>query len=580
VELTATESPALARECAAEAVAAFERYNSEYRAITRRAPTRFEERDWQGSQRDAVERIELYSHYVERTVASLRFRLGRDALDRELWSAIKQEFVGLIEAMPDAEFRKTFFNSLTRTFFGTIGVSPEIEFVALDLDPLARVADYDFMATYANRGSLQLLFEEVLSGFRCKAPWRDFDRSVRYVAGEVERHCATLDEQRAATRVEMIRPVFYQLTRAYLVGRIVGRDWHLPLVIALKNTERGVLVDTVMTRDADISVLFSFTRSYFHVDLERVGKALLFLKQLMPHKPVSELFTVIGRAKQGKTERYRELFRHLQTAKDQFVPAPGERGLVMIVFTLPSFDVVFKLIRDRFPVQKNIVRADVLRKYELVFKHDRAGRLVDAQEFKLLRFPRRLFDAALLHELRTEAAGSVHEDGDDLIIDHCYIERRMTPLNIYLREVGPEEASLAVLDYGQAIRDLAYTNIFAGDLLLKNFGVTRNRRVIFYDYDELCLVSDCRFRELPAATSDEDEMRGETWYYVADNDVFPETFIKFLGFDEVLTPVFLKAHGELLTAEWWRGVQDRIRANDVIEVLPYGAHRVRVASSA
>lgn len=580
MELTATESPALARECAAEAVAAFERYNSEYRAITRRAPTRFEERDWQGSQRDAVERIELYSHYVERTVASLRFRLGRDALDRELWSAIKQEFVGLIEAMPDAEFRKTFFNSLTRTFFGTIGVSPEIEFVALDLDPLARVADYDFMATYANRGSLQLLFEEVLSGFRCKAPWRDFDRSVRYVAGEVERHCATLDEQRAATRVEMIRPVFYQLTRAYLVGRIVGRDWHLPLVIALKNTERGVLVDTVMTRDADISVLFSFTRSYFHVDLERVGKALLFLKQLMPHKPVSELFTVIGRAKQGKTERYRELFRHLQTAKDQFVPAPGERGLVMIVFTLPSFDVVFKLIRDRFPVQKNIVRADVLRKYELVFKHDRAGRLVDAQEFKLLRFPRRLFDAALLHELRTEAAGSVHEDGDDLIIDHCYIERRMTPLNIYLREVGPEEASLAVLDYGQAIRDLAYTNIFAGDLLLKNFGVTRNRRVIFYDYDELCLVSDCRFRELPAATSDEDEMRGETWYYVADNDVFPETFIKFLGFDEVLTPVFLKAHGELLTAEWWRGVQDRIRANDVIEVLPYGAHRVRVASSA
>jgi len=580
VEPAATDAPALARECATEAVAAFERYNSEYRAITRRAPARFEERDWQGSQRDAVERIELYSRYVERTVASLRFRLGSEALDRQLWSAIKREFVGLIDAMPDAEFRKTFYNSLTRTFFGTIGVSPEIEFVALDLDPLARVADYDFMATYANRGSLQLLFEEVLSDFRCKAPWRDFDRSVRYVAGEVERHCATLGEQRAATRVEMIRPVFYQLTRAYLVGRVVGRDWHVPLVIALKNTERGVLVDTVMTRDADVSVLFSFTRSYFHVDLERVGKALLFLKQLMPHKPVSELFTVIGRAKQGKTERYRELFRHLQTAKDQFVPAPGERGMVMIVFTLPSFDVVFKLIRDRFPVQKNIVRADVLRKYELVFKHDRAGRLVDAQEFKRLRFPRRLFDAALLQELRSEAAGSVHEDGEDLIIDHCYIERRMTPLNIYLREVSPEEAALAVLDYGQAIRDLAYTNIFAGDLLLKNFGVTRNRRVIFYDYDELCLVTDCRFRELLVATSDEDEMRGETWYYVADNDVFPETFIKFLGFDALLTAVFQKAHGELLTAEWWRGVQDRIHANDVIEVLPYGAHRVRVASSA
>ncbi|MBS0394042.1 MAG: bifunctional isocitrate dehydrogenase kinase/phosphatase, partial [Proteobacteria bacterium] len=387
-------------------------------------------------------------------------------------------------------------------------------------------------------------------------------------------------ENRAVQQVEMIRPAFYQMTRAYLVGRVSGRDWHMPLVVALKNTERGVLVDAVMTRDADVSVLLSFTRSYFHVDLERVGKALLFLHQLMPHKPVSELFTVIGRAKQGKTERYRELFRHLQSAQDQFVLAPGERGLVMVVFTLPSFDVVFKLIRDRFPAQKNIVRDDVLRKYEFVFKHDRAGRLVDAQEFKRLRFPRRLFEPALLSELLSETAGSVHEDGDDLIIDHCYIERRMTPLNIYLREAGREDCALAVLEYGQAIRDLAYTNIFAGDLLLKNFGVTRNRRVIFYDYDELCLVTDCRFRELPAAQSDEDEMRGETWYYVADNDVFPETFINFLGFDDEMREVFLKAHGEILTPDWWRAVQDRLHANEVIEVLPYGAHRVRVASSA
>jgi isocitrate dehydrogenase kinase/phosphatase len=570
---------ALAHECAADSVAAFERYNAEFRAITRRAPQHFEERDWHGSQRDAVARIELYGGYVERTVASLKLRLGAEALDRSLWSVIKEEFSRLIEPLPDAEFRKTFFNSLTRTFFGTIGVSPDIEFVALDLDPLARVAEYDFMATYVNRGSLQLALEDVLTGFRCKAPWRDFERTVRTVTDVIGRHLAEFGEPRTVERIEMIRPAFYQMTRAYLVGRLVGTDWHLPLVIALKNTERGMLVDAVMTRDPDVSVLFSFTRSYFHVDLERVGKAVQFLKQLMPRKPVSELFTVIGRAKQGKTERYRELFRHLQTAGDQFVLAPGERGLVMVVFTLPSFDVVFKLIRDRFPAQKNILRADVLRKYELVFKHDRAGRLVDAQEFKRLRFPRRLFEAKLLAELLTATAATVHEDGADLIIDHCYIERRMTPLNIYLREASAADAEQAVLEYGQAIRDLAYTNIFAGDLLLKNFGVTRNRRVIFYDYDELCLVTDCRFRELPTAQSDEDEMRGETWYYVADNDVFPETFINFLGFSEPLREAFLAAHAEILTAEWWRGVQERLRANDVIEILPYTGKPVRVASS-
>jgi isocitrate dehydrogenase kinase/phosphatase len=338
-------------------------------------------------------------------------------------------------------------------------------------------------------------------------------------------------------------------------------------------------VDAVMMREEDVSIVFSFTRSYFHVDLERVGEAVVFLKQILPRKPVSELFTVLGRAKQGKTERYRELFSHLQRSSDEFVHAPGERGLVMVCFTLPSFDVVFKVIRDRFPPQKSIARADVIRKYEMVFKHDRAGRLVDAQEFRRLRFPRSRFAPELLQELSSEAAGTVHAEGADLIFDHMYIERRMTPLNLYLREQPEEIAEKAVLDYGQAIRDLAYTNIFAGDFLLKNFGVTRHGRVIFYDYDELCQVTDCRFRDMPQAQSDEDEMRGEAWFYVADNDVFPETFLAFLGFSEHLKNVFLSAHAEILTADFWRHVQARHRDGEVMEVLPYHPHRVRVASS-
>jgi isocitrate dehydrogenase kinase/phosphatase len=571
---------ALVHDAARGIVEAFEHYNAEFRAVTRRAPGRFDARDWHGSQRDAVERIDLYGRYVDTTLAALRLRLGGEAQARPLWTAIKAEFARQIAEMPDAEFRKTLFNSITRRQFGTVGVAEELEFVALDLDPLAGVRGHVVTTTYANRGSLELLFEEVLADFRCKTPWRDFDRSVAQVAQYLKRHLQRAGERRAVGRVEVIRPVYYQLTRAYLVARVQGRDWHVPLVIALKNSERGVLVDAVMTEESDVSVLFSFTRSYFHVDLERVGEAVLFLKQLMPKKPVSELFTVLGRAHQGKTERYRELFRHLAGTDSRFLHAPGERGLVMVVFTLPSFDVVFKLIRDRFPVQKNIVRADVLRKYDFVFKHDRAGRLVDAQEFKRLRFPRDRFTPELLAELRTETAATVHEDGGDVIIDHCYVERRMTPLNLYIRDVDRERAEQAVLDYGQAIRDLAATNIFAGDLLLKNFGVTRHGRVIFYDYDELCLVTDCRFREQPQAPSYEDEMRAETWYYVADNDVFPDTFINFLGFDPGLREVFLGAHGEILTAEWWRSVQAKIMAEEMMEVLPYPAHRVSVASSA
>jgi isocitrate dehydrogenase kinase/phosphatase len=574
-----TFSSAISEECAQAIVDAFVGYNADFRAVTRRAPQRFEARDWIGSQRDAVERIELYDHRVKQIIAALSERFGEGVRDRSLWIAAKKRFADLIEPMPDNEFMKTFFSSASRSLFGTVGLDPDIEFVALDLDPLRGITTEVLANAYVNRGSLELLFEEVLADFRFKSPYKNFDKSVSMIAAAVGAQIAENGVRREVKRVEIIRPVFYQITRAYLVGKIIGESWTLPLVIALKNTDAGVLVDAVMTTEDRVSVIFSFTRSYYHVDLERVGEAVLFLHSILPRKPISELFIVLGRARQGKTERYRELFRHLGQSTDEFQNAPGERGLVMVVFTLPSFDVVFKLIRDRFAYPKNILREEVLAKYEMVFKHDRAGRLVDAQEFKRLRFPLRRFSKPLLEELLSETAGTVHVDGEDLIINHCYIERRMTPLNLYLRTASREEAIAAVLDYGQAIRDLAYTNIFAGDLLLKNFGVTRHGRVIFYDYDELCAVTDCKFREIPQAVNDEDEMRGESWFYVGETDVFPETFINFLGFDDELKEMFLRFHGEILTAGFWRGVQQRVRQGEVLEVLPYQPARVSAVSS-
>jgi isocitrate dehydrogenase kinase/phosphatase len=572
------DSPA-PRECARQVVEAFARYNAEFRTITRRAPPRFDARDWRGGQHDAVERIELYDRFVNQTIEELRTALGAAALDRARWRQIRYEFAALIADLPDTEFTKTFFSSISRRLFGTVGVAPDIEFVATDLDPLADIHSAVGTNTYLNHGSLALLFEDLLGDVRFRSPWRDLDKSIAHVATEVQAHLRARGERRSVEKVEVIRPVFYQISRAYVVGRLVGRGFVVPLVIALRNSDGGVLVDAVMLAEADVSIVFSFTRSYFHADLERVAEAVVFLRTIMPRKPVSELFTVLGRAKQGKTERYRELMRNLEHAHDLFVHAAGERGLVMVCFTLPSFDVVFKVIRDRFPYPKTVLREEVMAKYRMVFVHDRAGRLVDAQEFRRLRFPRGRFAPELLQELRREAAGTVHEDGDDLVFDHMYIERRMTPLNLYLRSAPAADAERAVLDYGQCIRDLAYTNIFPGDLLLKNFGVTRHGRVIFYDYDELCQVTDCNFRDLPPAVDYEDDVRDEPWFYVADNDVFPETFINFLGFSDEHRAALLRMHGEILTAAFWRGVQQRLKEGEVLEVLPYHPHRVRVASS-
>jgi len=548
---------------------AFVEYNAEFRAITRRAPVRFDARDWKGGQRDAVERIGLYDRFVAATVAELRAMLGERAEDRGLWAQIRADFAGRIAGLPDTEFTKTFFSSISRRLFGTVGVDPEIEFVATDLDPLADVTTRVTTNTYVNHGSLALLFEDLLGDVRFRTPWKDLDTSIRHVTTEVLAHLAARGEQRAVQRVEVIRPVFYQISRAYIVGRLMGRNFLVPLVIALKNSDDGMLVDAVMLAEGDVSIVFSFSRSYFHADLEHVAEAVVFLKSVMPKKPVSELFTVLGRSRQGKTERYREIIQHLAGAPDRFVHAPGQRGLVMVCFTLTAFDVVFKVIRDRFPSPKSVLREEVIAKYQLVFRHDRAGRLVDAQEYRRLRFPKSLFDPPLLAELLGEASLTVREAGEHLVFDHMYIERRMTPLDVYLRGASPAAAEQAALEYGQCIRDLAHTNIFPGDLLLKNFGVTRHGRVIFYDYDELCLVTDCHFRDLPQAGNAEDEMRGEPWFFVGEHDVFPETFINFIAFDAAQRAALLRTHGEIFTARFWQQVQRRLLEGEVLEVLPY-----------
>ncbi len=550
----------------------FSDYNADFRDITRRARRVFEERDWQAGRSDAVERIDLYDKHVRAMIETLRGVLGERIADHELWRAIKAEFADQIRDYVDLEFTKTYFSSITRRIFDTVGIDTEVEFIALDYRPMEsirREPPLNVYELYPGRTPRDV-FLQLLDEYSYRVGWQDLRHSITFLDRQLAVYSDSLGGVENIERLEFIRPVFYQNTRAYIVGRAVAKDGSIqPLVIALKSTSGGISVDAVLTRSADVSMLFGFTRSYFHVDLETVADAVLFLRSMMPRKSVAEIFTVLGRAKQGKTERYRSFFRHLQRSTDLMIEAPGDKGMVMLVFMLPSYDVVFKIIRDRFAYPKTVVRKDVLEKYQLVFKHDRAGRLVDAQEFKLLRFRKDRFETALLQELLAEASQTCTIEGDWLVVNHLYIERRMTPLNLYLQEAAPMDARAAVLDYGQAIRDLSATNIFPGDLLLKNFGVTRNGRVIFYDYDELCLVTECNFREMPEPTSLEEEMQAEAWFYVGEDDVFPEQFASFLGLEPEHLEIFLEAHSELLTAAYWRDMKERHLRGEVPEVLPY-----------
>jgi isocitrate dehydrogenase kinase/phosphatase len=572
-----TSSPVVPREIADAIFTAFEDYNREFRAITRRAQRRFEEREWKLGARDAVERIELYDRRVESCVANLVGRMGRHIADERAWTEVRAILARLIADCPDREFYKTFFNSLTRKIFGTVGVNAGVEFIALDLEPTLDAGSVP-AREYDAAGGLATSLARMLGELPWSRLFGDVGAAGRLVAAEVSGFAAARGLPVPVQRIEMIEPVFYRATRAFLVGRMTGEGWTLPLIIALKHEADGVTVDAVMMSEYEVRPLFGFSRSYFHVDLAHVGAAVRFLRTIMPGKPTDELYTVLGRAKQGKTERYRTLFRHLQHSSDLFRHAEGERGMVMVVFTLDSLDIVFKIIRDRFPYPKTTTREEVMGKYRFVFRHDRVGRLVDAQEFRRLRFPRNRFAPELLDELLREASLTCRLEGDDLIVEHCYLERRMKPLNVYLRQADAAAARRAIRDYGQAIRDLALSNVFPGDLLLKNFGVSRHGRVIFYDYDELCLATECNFRDLPVARDDEEELSAEPWYYVAPNDVFPAQWLEFLGLRGVLREEFLAHHAELLTAVYWRRLKALHEAEQHLEVVPYTARRAALVS--
>lgn len=554
---------------------AFEGYNAHFRAITQRARGRFEQGDWLGARSDAVERIELYDRCVAAAGARLEAQLETQARDKTLWASVHARYAQLVHGLLDQELYKTFFNTLTRRFFSTRGVDAAIEFVALSIAPTDRITHPVARRSYAVAGGLAQVFARVLDDYPFAVDYAHPQDCAQRLAVRVGEQLTDW-EQPAVRGLELMETVFYRERRAYLVGRVYGESRFAPIVIALMHGEGGLRVDALITDRAQVAVLFGYTRSYFHADLETVGDAVVFLRTLLPHKPVDELYTVLGRAKQGKTERYRHFFAHLQRQTDEaFVHADGERGMVMAVFTLPSYPVVFKLIRDRFAYPKNMARAEVEQKYRLVFHHDRVGRLVDAQLFRHLRFPQRQFDPALLEELLQGCRETVQQDGEDLVFSHCYIERRLRPLNLYLREVSDALAIAAIVDYGQAIKDLARSNIFPGDLLLKNFGISRAGRAIFYDYDELCFVTDCRFRALPTARNDDEEMHAGAWYHVDENDVFPEQFPQFLGLSPELRTALLDAHGEIFTVGWWLELQQNIRAGAMVDVPPYPA-RLRV----
>jgi len=555
--------------------AAFSAWHVEFRGMTRRARGRFARREWQGGQDDAAARLASYQGWVDRLVSELGVLPPNP---RGHWTRVRDAFAQEVAAWPDADLAATFFNSVTRRLLGIVGSDSSSEFTA-PLSPADdSVAPPDSRLTTHDvpDGVDERLLRRILDGCPVGAPWEDRDGDITRATAAIVRQLRELHDwpdTGLPLTAEVLPGIFYRNKGAYIIGRLRSARGVVPLVLALTHEAHGVALDAVLTSPDETSAVFGFTRSYFHADLEHPAPVIAFLASIMPVKREDELWTAIGYHKHGKTVFYRTLMRYLDTPGARFEVSQGDRGMVMAVFTLPALNVVFKVIKDHFDPPKTVTHTQVRARYDLVFAHDRVGRLADAQEFDHLRFRRVHFVPELLDELIRVASRTVMVNGDDVVIRHAYSERRVTPLNLYLRSAPPAAALAAIIDYGNAVRDLAAANIFPGDMLLKNFGVTRHGRVIFYDYDELCLLTECRVRRLPAAATYEDEMSAETWFAVREGDIFPEEFRNFVMLPGELGAAFLAQHGALFDPEFWLSMQERQRAGEVVDFFPYPATR-------
>jgi len=569
-------------EIARALIDGFDRHYSLFSQTNLAAKARFEAADWHGQQRAQRERIEFYDKRVAEAADRLQHEFQAGALPMDVWQQVKLHYIGLLVDHKQPELAETFFNSVTtkilhRSYFHNdfIFVRPAVATEYIESDTLPT-----YRAYYPRLDQWRGTWRRLVDDFGLALPFEDLDRDIDDVATELERVLGAFTP-RANFQIQVLSSLFFRNKGAYVVGKIINGFQETPFALPILHVQEGrsLAIDTVLHSEDDLLMLFSYARAYFMVHMEVPSAYVQFLRSLMPRKPRAELYSALGLQKQGKNSFYRDFLYHLRHSSDQFRIAPGIKGMVMLVFDLPSFPYVFKVIKDYYPPQKDTTREQIKGKYLLVKTHDRVGRMADTLEYSNVAFPRARFDDELVAELQKYCPSLLEisdRDGDgevELIISHVYIERRMIPLNIYLQEAAPEQVAAAVVEYGQAIKDLVAANIFPGDMLWKNFGVTRNGKVVFYDYDEIEYITDCNFRRVPPPRHEEDEMSGEIWYSVGPKDVFPETFEPFLLGNPAVREVFMAHHADLLDAAFWQGCKERILAGHVHDVFPYEPSR-------
>ncbi|WP_024235974.1 bifunctional isocitrate dehydrogenase kinase/phosphatase [Escherichia coli] len=537
--------------------------------VTSGAQQRFEQADWHAVQQAMKNRIHLYDHHVGLVVEQLRCITNGQSTDAAFLLRVKEHYTRLLPDYPRFEIAESFFNSVYCRLFDHRSLTPERLFIfSSQPERRFRTIPHPLAKDFHPDHGWESLLMRVISDLPLRLRWQNKSRDIHYIVRHLTETLGT--DNLAESHLQVANELFYRNKAAWLVGKLITPSGTLPFLLPIHQTDDGELfIDTCLTTTAEASIVFGFARSYFMVYAPLPAALVEWLREILPGKTTAELYMAIGCQKHAKTESYREYLVYLQGCNEQFIEAPGIRGMVMLVFTLPGFDRVFKVIKDRLAPQKEMSAAHVRACYQLVKEHDRVGRMADTQEFENFVLEKRHISPALMELLLQEAAEKITDLGEQIVIRHLYIERRMVPLNIWLEQVEGQQLRDAIEEYGNAIRQLAAANIFPGDMLFKNFGVTRHGRVVFYDYDEICYMTEVNFRDIPPPRYPEDELASEPWYSVSPGDVFPEEFRHWLCADPRIGPLFEEMHADLFRADYWRALQNRIREGHVEDVYAY-----------
>ncbi len=547
-------------------------YYHQFKRITKRGKIRFENKDWYGIQQAAKERAQLYREKVGETTEEIQQFLGKEVDNYNVWREIKDMYYEDIMNFNTRNIAETFYNSVFRHIHrnANIGADEELMFVNATGSYREYKSTEPIYYTFYLGKNLRSTFDQIFSLYNFDASFENLERDTHYLTTSLSSSLKSLSVSNSAgIRLEILKSIFFRNKGAYIVGRMYIYNRPYPFVLPILHGDKGLFVDALLLRYNDVSSIFSYNRSYFLTDVDIVHETVDFLYSIMPTKSLGELYNSIGFEKHGKTVFYRDFVRHLARTEDKFVIAPGIPGMVMIVFTLPSYNMVFKMIRDRFAPPKNVTEAEVMQKYELVNVHDRVGRMTDSHMFQNLAFDIQRFSPELIEELKKEAPSKIKITKDTIEIKLLYVEKRMTPLNIYLENATLEEAREVIDEYGKAIKEMAAVNIFPGDMLLKNFGVTRLKRVVFYDYDEIGFLTDYNFRRIPEPRDDDEEMANEPYFHVGVNDIFPEEFPRFLIGDAKIREIFHELHGDLYDTKFWKDTQKKLKQGEILDTFPY-----------